>query len=203
MATKPGTLLTSRFLLRYVPSLFVLAGLYALVASSFRNVGGPLLLVAVAGAWQAVALDPVTGSQMISLWPTLLIILGQSITVGRIRSSIELITGDRVDLMAVFGGRDARATTGRVTGGDVTVLFGGVELDLRDVVELDQPARINTTSIFGGVDITVPRDWNVQLDVLPVLGTAEDERPRREAEHVTVDLVVSGFCAFGGVTVKD
>ncbi|SEK42947.1 LiaF transmembrane domain-containing protein [Haloferax larsenii] len=190
-------------LLRYVPSLFVLAGVYALAASGFRNVGGPLVLIAVAGAWQAVALDVVTGSQLVSFWPVLLVILGLSMALGRFRSSVEPITGDRVDLVAVFGGREARATTGRFAGGDITALFGGVDLDLRDVVELDSPVRVNTTCLFGGVEVVVPRDWNVQLDVLPVLGGVEDERPRQEPTHDSVDLVVSGFCAFGGVTVKD
>lgn len=190
-------------LFRYVPSLFVFVGVYALVASGFRNVGGPLVLITVAGAWQAVALGVVTGAQVLSFWPVLLVILGLSVALGRFRSSVEPIAGDRVDLVAIFGGRDVRSTTGRFAGGDVTVLFGGADVDLRDVVELESPARMNVTSLFGGVDITVPRDWNVQLDVLPVFAGAEDERPRREVEHDTVDLVVSGFCAFGGVSVND
>ncbi|QSG07657.1 LiaF transmembrane domain-containing protein [Halapricum desulfuricans] len=43
----------------YVPSLFVLLGLFALVASGFRNVVGPVAVIAVAVAWQLVALDTV------------------------------------------------------------------------------------------------------------------------------------------------
>ena len=39
------------FLFDYVPSLFVLLGLYAMVRSGFRNVFGPLVIVVVAGAW--------------------------------------------------------------------------------------------------------------------------------------------------------
>ncbi|KAB1192144.1 hypothetical protein GJR96_01275 [Haloferax sp. MBLA0076] len=190
-------------LLRYIPSLFVLVGVYALVASGFRNVGGPLVLITFAGAWQAVALDLVTGSQVLSFWPVLLVILGLSVALGRVRSSVEPITGDRVDIVAIFGGRNARATTARFTGGAITTLFGAAEVDLRDVVDLEETARINVTSMFGGVEITVPREWNVRIDVLPVFGGAEDERPRRELEHETVDLVVSGFCAFGGVSIKD
>ncbi|WP_411968101.1 LiaF transmembrane domain-containing protein [Haloferax sp. YSSS75] len=190
-------------LFRYIPSLFVLVGLYALVASGFRNVGGPLVLIAVAGAWQAVALDLVTGSQVLSLWPVLIVILGLSVVLGRVRSSVEPVTGDRVDLVAIFGGRNARVTSNRFTGGAITALFGAVELDLRDVVELEDTARINVTSLFGGAEITVPRGWNVQIDVIPIFGGAEDERPRREIEHDRVDLVVSGFCGFGGVSLKD
>jgi hypothetical protein len=41
------------------------------------------------------------------------------------------------------------------------------------------------------------------MDVLPVFGAAEDDRPRRDEEHDEVDLVVTGFTAFGAVTVAD
>lgn len=36
-------------LLQYVPSLFVLLGVYALISSDFRNLFGPIVVVAVAG----------------------------------------------------------------------------------------------------------------------------------------------------------
>lgn len=72
-------------LLRYVPSLFVLVGLYALVASGFRNLTGPVLVVLAAGAWQLVALDLVAGSTVLDLWPVLVILLGVSIALGQVR----------------------------------------------------------------------------------------------------------------------
>ncbi|MFC6726205.1 hypothetical protein ACFQE1_17920, partial [Halobium palmae] len=52
-------------LLRFVPSLFVLVGLYAVVASGFRNLAGPLLVIAIAGAAQLVALDLVAGEELL------------------------------------------------------------------------------------------------------------------------------------------
>ena len=55
----------------------------------------------------------------------------------------------------------------------------------------------------GGAEIIVPREWNVRLEVIPVLGAASDERPRREETNEQVDLVVTGFTAFGGVSVSD
>jgi predicted membrane protein len=89
------------------------------------------------------------------------------------------------------------------TGADVTALFGGYELDLRDAEVADRPARISAVTMFGGVDVIVPRGWNVRLDVLPIFGGAKDERPRREAEHEDIDLIVTGFVAFGGISVSD
>jgi hypothetical protein len=190
-------------LFRYVPSLFVLVGLYALVTSGFRNVIGPLVLIAVATAAQLIALGVVARGDVTALWPVLLLIFGLSLVFGRLRPSVEAIDDARVDTVAIFGGRDQRSTSRAFAGGDVTALFGGVELDLRDAEVAAPPARLNATALFGGVDVVVPRDWNVRLDVLPVFGATEDERPRRETEREGVDLVVTGFCAFGGISVTD
>jgi len=190
-------------LLQYVPSLFVLVGAYALVASGFRNVFGPLAVITVAGAWQAIALGYATVSSVTALWPVLVIVFGLSLLAAHVRPSVETVEGGRVDAFALFGGRDQRIASQSFVGGETTALFGGTEIDLRDAAIPAPPARINATAMFGGVEIVVPRDWNVKLDVLPIFGAAEDDRPRRREEHEEVDLVVTGFVAFGGIEVTD
>lgn len=190
-------------LLNYVPSLFVLLGMYALVSSGFRNVFGPLVVIVLAGAWQVAALDLVPEANLASFWPALIILFGVSLLLGRMRTAPEAVGGERVDGIAVFGGRTQRVTGPAFVGADVTALFGGYEVDLRDATVEDRPARISALAMFGGVEVIVPREWNVQLDVLPIFGGAEDERPRREVEHDGVDLVVTGFAAFGGISISD
>jgi hypothetical protein len=193
-------------LLRYVPSLFVLVGLYALVASGFRNVTGPLLLVLAAGAWQLVALDLLQGSTVLDLWPVLLILLGLSIALGQVRPRAAGTESDYLNAFALFGGVERRATSPRFRGADLTALFGGTTLDLRDVERAsgDEPVRVNATVLFGGAEVVAPREWNVRLDALPILGGVEDSRLRTEGDgHEGVDLVVSGFVAFGGIEVTD
>jgi predicted membrane protein len=196
-------LFDTRFALDYVPSLFVFIGLYALVTSRFRNVVGPLLVVLAAGAWQLVALDYVTPGEVASFWPAVLVIFGLSVVAGRFRRRTTAVDNAQIDLLALFGSNERRATVREFVGGDLTALFGSVELDLRDTEVATPPARINATALFGAVDITVPREWNVHMDVLPVLGAAEDDRLRREEEHEEIDLVVTGFTAFGAVSVTD
>jgi predicted membrane protein len=190
-------------LLTYVPSLFVLAGLFAIVASGFRNVVGPLVVVLVAGAWQLVALDYLAPEDVFSLWPLLLVLFGLSLVLGQYRARAVARESDFLSSFTVFGGRNERSTSDAFTGADLTALFGGVELDLRDAEVGARPAAVNANAMFGGVEVIVPREWNVRMDVLPIFGGAEDERPRREAEHDEVDLVVTGFVLFGGVSVTD
>jgi hypothetical protein len=190
-------------LLRYVPSLFVAVGLYALWAGRLRNLFGPLLLVGAASAWQLVALGVVTAERALSLWPLVLVIFGLSLVLGRVRSRPAAEDASVAEAVAVFGGTAVRVTSPEFLRASATALFGGAELDLRDAAVPAPPAYVDATALFGGVEVIVPRDWNVRLDVLPVLGGAEDERVRRERTHESVDLVVTGTALFGAVTVTD
>lgn len=196
-------LASTRSLLAYVPTLFVLVGVWALVQSRFRNIVGPVLIITFAVGWQLVTLEYATVEEVLSFWPVLVIAFGISIILGQMRTRVRTVDNTFTSAFAAFGGVEKRNTSKSFTGADLTAIFGGTELDIRDAVIEDRPAQLNAVALFGGVDIVVPRDWNVQLDVLPILGAASDERPRREEEHDEVDLIVSGFAAFGGVTVND
>ncbi|MBV0901512.1 LiaF transmembrane domain-containing protein [Haloarcula salina] len=187
----------------YVPSLFVLLGLYALVTGGLRNLVGPLLVVLVAGAWQLVALDLLAASAVVQFWPLLIVLFGLSLLLGQYRAKARAEQSDHVLLFAFFGGSERRVTADAFRSADLTALFGGIELDLRDAGIADAPAHVSTTTIFGGTEIRVPREWNVRIDVLPLFGAAEDSRPRADDEHDEVDLVVTGFVAFGGLELLD
>lgn len=190
--------------LRFVPSLFVLAGLYALVVSNFRNVVGSLLVVGVAGAWQLVALDLVAADEIYELWPLLIVLFGLSVLFGqyRARSQTSEMVDDHPTALALFGGSEGRSTSKSFRGADLTAVFGGVEYDFRETGIADPPAHVSATAVFGGVEIEAPSEWNVRIDVLPLFGGASDDRPRTEEDHEGVDLVVTGMALFGGVSVS-
>lgn len=211
------------YLFDYIPSLFVLLGLYAMVRSGFRNVFGPLVIIAVAGAWQLVELDYVAAEEVWQFWPLFIVFFGLSVIFSQWRRRPTTAGENHVSALAVFGGSEKRSASKTFTGANLTALFGGTELDLRDAEVADPPAHVSAIALFGGVSVIVPRDWNVEMDVLPILGGAADDRPRREREvdrretsggasgekrpasreHDGLDLVVSGFAAFGGVSVED
>lgn len=190
-------------LLVYTPSLFVLIALWAIIRSGFRSFVGPVIVIAIAGTWQLVALDLATVDQVVVYWPVLVIAFGASILFGLYRSRTRTTDGTYSSMFAVLGGVEGRNTSSGFTGADLTAVFGGAELDLREAELGERPARINAVALFGGVEVIVPREWNVRMDVLPILGGASDDRPRREEQHETVDLEVTGFAAFGGVSVTD
>lgn len=190
-------------ILLYVPSLFVLVGVWSLLSSRLGNVVGPVLLIVVAGAAQLVLLGYATVDQMIVYWPIFIIAVGVSILVGQYRSTVRQTDAAFSSAFVAFGEIAKRNNATAFTGGDLTALFGGTELDLREARIETKPAQVNAVAMFGGVEIIVPREWNVQFDVVPVFGGASDDRPRREDDHDELDLIVTGFAAFGEVSVTD
>jgi predicted membrane protein len=190
-------------LFRFTPSLFVLVGLYALYASRFRNLVGPVTLIVVAGSVQLVTLDIVEWADLVVLWPALVILFGLSLLAGRFRRRVPTTERSYLELLAVFGGVNRRAVGSEFEGASLTALFGGTTLDLRDVRPAERPVEVTVMVLFGGAEVVVPRGWNVEFDVLPVLGGTDDERLRVEPDHEGVDLVLRGTVAFGGVTVTD
>jgi hypothetical protein len=104
---------------------------------------------------------------------------------------------------AVFSGFSRKVTSQDFRSAKVTAVFGGGEVDLRGAQVLQRPARIEVTAVFGGIEIKVPADWRVELNVTGAAGGASDERPGPvPSGEGAPDLVVTGTFAFGGVSVK-
>lgn len=200
-------------LLIYAPSVIVLFAIITLIKSDFRSVSGPLILIVIFGTLQVVALGLASSDIIL---PVIIIAVGLGFIFNRIRRpSIRERVTDKVEMMAVLGGVESRNSSKSFRGGEMLAIFGGAELDLRDAQVHDPPAEIQVFTLFGGTEIRVPEGWNVRMTVLPVLGGAEDERRRPRAggdgasggsfpgSSGQPDLIVSGFVAFGGITVKD
>lgn len=196
-------LFATRNVLLYVPSLFVVMGVWMLIQSRFHSLVGPVTLIGVAGAIQLIVLDFATFDQLVIYWPVLVIALGLSIAVGQFRSRVQHTENSSTSGFAIFGGVEKRNTSKSFVGGDLTAIFGGTELDLRDAVVATPPARINATVLFGDTEIVVPEDWNVRVDAIPIFGDTSDRRRRQTDTHEEADLIVTGFVAFGDITVRD
>lgn len=189
---------------RWIPSLFLLLGLWRLAASGFTNVLGPFIIIAVAALVQLAVL----GIDIGQWWPILLIIIGLGMLLGwqRVRGVEQhSASTSSVDAVGIFGGPTLRVSSQSFKGGQVTVFIGGVDLDLREARVPDRPAVIDATVIFGGTDIKVPPQWNVKLDALTLFGGSEDERrqPAVVSGDGTPDLVITGLVLFGGISIKD
>lgn len=195
-------------LLEYIPSLFILLGLYALWKSKFSSLSGPIILIVVFTTLQLLTLDLISWKAITNWWPLLIIIMGIGILTERKgRLSVFRKSTETVDLFAVFGGVSSASNSKDFRGGGITAIFGGVNLDLRDSSIEKPPAKINVVALFGGVDLKVPEKWQIETEAMPILGGIEDERPRSsirsESNSEKPDLTITGVIAFGGLSIKD
>ena len=65
--------------------------------------------------------------------------------------------------------------TAAISGGNVTAIFGGVELDFRGADIEGEEAVIYVEAVFGGIEIVVPERWNVAFEVQSVFAGYSDE----------------------------
>jgi len=193
----------TRDILRFVPSLFIILGVWALVKSRLQTFFGPMILILFALAWQLIALDYITWSQIFDFWPIILILIGIYLIIGRYRSRVRESDSAYTSSFAVFGDVEKRNTSSDFTGGELSGIFSDVKFDLRDAKISDVPARLSVSVLFSDVDIIVPPEWNVQIDTLPILAESLDKRRKSEEEHEEVDLIVDGIAVFSDVYIKE
>ncbi|MDG5777988.1 LiaF domain-containing protein [Haloarculaceae archaeon H-GB2-1] len=191
-------------LLRWVPSLVVLFGVFLAVRSGFRDLFGPALLVFFGIAWQVSALGIASfGSVFARFWPLLLIALGASILLRPRRTARPLRTnGGDAEIVAVLGDANRRVESPSFASGSVTAILGDARIDLRDA-DGERPLHLDAVSVLGDARIRVPEGWRVDVDAVSVLGDVSDDRPRTAERSAEPDLVVSGVAVLGDIHVED
>ena len=104
---------------------------------------------------------------------------------------------DEVDLVASFGPLDYKSTSNAFRGGSVQTWFGGGVVDLRQATLDPMGATIAVNALFGGGNLIVPEDWNVEAK-LAGIGGIGDARPQRDRSPEAPTLRVEGVALFGG-----
>ena len=152
--------------------------------------------------------------EKLSLWPILIMVLGAHIlwkAVGkdRLPKSGRMISAtDFVRDFVIFGGSDRRVESNAFVGGDMTVIFGGVDLDLRSCSPVPgQPMVLDIFTMFGGVDIRVPEGWAISQEATAIFGGIDDQtRPPADSpapEGPRPRLILQGYSMFGGIDIKN
>lgn len=107
-------------------------------------------------------------------------------------------------MVNVFSGGDRQIVTDNFSGGNITAVFGGSKIDLTKSRLVPGVSQLEITCVFGGTEIIVPEDWNVVLDITPVLGGFSDERKFSSGRAFDEgrQLIIKGTVVFGGGDLK-
>jgi predicted membrane protein len=138
------------------------------------------------------------------IWPTILILIGVSIILhrGESHNSVEESSGSQMNVFSIFSEQNRKVTSGDFKNAEVTAIFGGSKLDLRDASITKPPAYIQTTTMFGSVEIFIPSQWDVRINTVAFFGGSSDKRREVSPQKDTPDLVITGTVFFGGLDIK-
>jgi hypothetical protein len=200
---------------RYWPAILVVVGLIRVLHA--RSPGGILWGTLVAGVGTLILLDhlEVFYFDWHRYWPLLVIGWGVLILLrpwmwhgrghGPHAPAAATSGNDSVSLWAIFGGTKRQVDSQDFHGGDISVMFGGIELDLRKAAIAAEFAIIDVSAMFGGIEIRVPETWHVESKGVGILGGFSDETrpPVPDPTAPSKRLVVTGSAIFGGVAIKN
>ncbi len=102
--------------------------------------------------------------------------------------------------LALFAGRTPNYNGKSFEGACCTAIFGGVDLKLGQA-DVRDGAVIDALTVFGGVDVILPPEVNVEVSCLPIFGGISEPKNRVYDESFPT-VRVNAVCIFGGVSVK-
>lgn len=188
---------------RWWPLILVAAGVVQLVVNP-RHWFPPVFLGALGIVLLLITTDVIDGVDVWPLfWSTALIVGGVAILVGLTRrGDHRVVEGDRVNAVAIFSGQEAKSRSSAFAGGNLTAIFGGVELDLAEATPARDGALLDVVTIFGGTDVTVPHGWRVDVRGLPVFGGWDNATTKDDLPPDAPLLTIHATVLFGGLDVK-
>ena len=154
------------------PLILISLGVIGLFQTRTAPIGS-IFLIVLGVVFLLITLDV---AEFDILWPIVIIGAGLWILfhnrVSR-RSTADEVgrdsVQDSINVSALFSGIEQRITSQSFQGGNVSATFGAVELDLR-VAGLAENPVLNMNVFMGGVELSIPDEWLVNVNGSPVFG---------------------------------
>lgn len=108
----------------------------------------------------------------------------------------------RETISAVFGGVERGGRWLVEPHTNVSVLFGGVDLDLREAVLAQREVVIQCAVIFGGLSVTVPPGVRVTNQTSAFLGGVDLGKVDSATNPNAPTIRLTGTCLLGGIEVR-
>ena len=202
------------------PLLLVFWGLYGLVSGGLRFRPWAVILLLLGILFQLAELGFWEWSNLARLWPGLIVLAGLLILLrrrGRRRSrrrAARQLANSPAETLAAEEARDflsgswafssgaSRVVSQNFQGGDLSVTFGGLELDLRDAALAPGGATLSLEVVFGSVKIQVPGNWQVTVTSNTHIGGVTENRRQPAPEDIAGQLTITGKLVFGGLEIS-
>ena len=165
----------------WIAALFVLIGLWALIQSEFRNLVGPVMVIAIAGTFFVRNIGLLSDGVIGTWWPLFVVLFGVLVMISRSRrrQRIQLEGLDshgEVSVISVFGTDDRQISSTEFKGAEMVAVFGDSRLDLTRTELGTRPGILEVSVAFGEAEIRVPAYWDVRLETMSIFGDVRDRR---------------------------
>lgn len=164
------------------------------------------LLISLGVMFLLTANDIIEWDHIKKFWPVVIIFIGLSLISGS-EKKIKRVKdrGDKdnyISGFALFSGIERKMSSKSFRGGNITALFGGAEIDLRNAVLSPDGAELELTALFGGVEIRLPDEWKIELNSKALFGGVGN-KCKGENSRENNSLMISATAIFGGVEIKN
>ena len=202
------------------PMILIAVGLFSGLQSNFRNNAWIILLFL--GTIFLID-DNMAGWNLHRfIWPVALILFGffflarRNKCSGRFRNrgfsdpssnadepvSNNMENDEFIDYNIFMGSIKKKVLSKNFRGGTISCVMGGAEIDLSQA-DMQKPAVIDISQLFGGTKIWVPSNWDIKSEVSAIFGGFEDKR--NLSVHVldsNKTLILKGSSLFGGIEIS-
>jgi len=198
-------------------TLLILIGV-VLITNKQRKVAGTILIVLGITFWIPALFDVNVRFHQV-FWP--MILIGVGILVISRRGNVPMTHGwdkekwkhnfgghtdyqdDYINDISIFGGGHKSVQSENFKGGNLTSVFGGSEISMKNANISSDGCVLDVFTVFGGTTLIIPNDWKLQIDAVSILGGFNDKRRVASSEiNQNKVLVIKGLVMLGGIEVK-
>lgn len=187
-------------LTRWWPIFLIIGGLLVFANNRRQFIWGPLLVI-IGVLLQLRQLEIINFNIWQLFWPAIIIGVGVSILINRSGRRPKSDEKGSSVISAILSGSDTKSHASDYKGGSLTAALGGITLDLREAKLKGNTATLNVFVLMGGIELTVPKEWNIQSNITPILGGVDSRRLETPKANAPT-LILTGDVVLGGVEIK-
>jgi predicted membrane protein len=108
---------------------------------------------------------------------------------------------DFIESIAIFGATRKNIVSKTFKGGEIVCVLGGAEINLMQA-DINGRVVLDVTQVLGGTKLLIPSHWDVQPEMITILGGIEDKRQVNNNISPDKVLIIKGTCVLGGIEIK-
>ncbi len=164
------------------------------------------ILILLGGVFLLTSNNVIEWWQIKKFWPLIIIMIGLSVfsqSGERSGKSKKKSSGKNyISGITFFSGMETKSVSKSFKGGNITVIFGRVKLNLGESRLSPKGALLELRTLFGSIELIIPDDWNVEINSTSVFGGVEDNSTS-DNSGIEKPITLKVVAIFGGVEIKN